>query len=171
MRSHPKKWHLLIPDAAPRGDFLYAQNLDSVCQQTYFCIYLPMHNILQISLIEWWQIRVFKINIFNHEVQYSTVQVCVSWPTWYLLSGSSPGKGWTSSSTFKVFSEGCLLLVRVVTWTDVMVIGHKGAVVRAVNEASQSLHRGLRRLLLEPSPCWKRLLSLFRHYAKHAWKQ
>ena len=153
MRSHPKKWHLLIPDAAPRGDFLYAQNLDSVCQQTYFCIYLPMHNILQISLIEWWQIRVYKINIFNHEVQ-----VCVSWPTWYLLSGSSPGKGWTSSSTFKVFSEGCLLLVRVVTWTDVMVIGHKGAVVRAVNEALQSFHRGLRRLLL-------------RHYAKQACKQ
>ena len=23
MKSHPKKWHLLIPDAAPRGDSLY----------------------------------------------------------------------------------------------------------------------------------------------------
>ena len=41
MRSHPKKLHLLMPDAAPRGDYLYLYSVyDYVIYDKMINIYL-----------------------------------------------------------------------------------------------------------------------------------
>ena len=41
-----------------------------------------------------------------------------------LLSGSSPGKGWTSSKRLRVLREGCLLLTKVVTLETIEKLRH-----------------------------------------------
>ena len=46
MRSHPKKWHLLRPDAAPRGDSLYIQWLQFLKNH-----YIELHSYTQLFSI------------------------------------------------------------------------------------------------------------------------
>ena len=77
-----------------------------------------------------------------------------------LLSGSNPGKGWTSRRTLSVFNEGCLLLTNVVTWAQTDHFKTQHCIVcflprQRLTRAPQSGYRYGQRTCLKVNWEWK----------------